>query len=92
MRKAAPREKGPDREDFSGRILDLLDQGVALVNDAGEIVLFNSMMEQISGMKRGEVLGMTIRDFISAGIVPRLTGDQEGERGHSRPLLRRGRE
>jgi PAS domain S-box-containing protein len=65
-------EKYPDRVDGSGRILDLLDVGVLLSNEAGEIVLFNSMMEQISGRARGEVLGMAIRDFIDDCIAPRL--------------------
>ncbi|HUK92744.1 MAG TPA: histidine kinase dimerization/phosphoacceptor domain -containing protein, partial [Methanomicrobiales archaeon] len=66
-------------EEDPGRVLDLLDQGVALVNGAGEIVLFNSLMEQISGMTRGEVLGLPVRDFVSLGIAPRLAGQRRGK-------------
>ena len=80
MRSVAPREKGPGREDDAGRFLDLLDHGTVLVDEAGKIVLFNSWMEQISGMARGEVLGMPIRDFIAGCIAPRLAGDTKGEK------------
>jgi PAS domain S-box-containing protein len=78
LRKAAPREKGPHREDDSGRILDLLDDGIVLVDEAGKIVLFNARMEQLSGIPKEEALGMAIRDFIATSIAPHLAGGTNG--------------
>ena len=74
MTKGAPREKGPVPGADSGKILDLLDDGMVLVDEAGKVILLNTMMEQLSGMKRAEARGMEIRDFIANCIAPRLAG------------------
>ncbi|MDD1663080.1 MAG: PAS domain S-box protein [Methanomicrobiales archaeon] len=79
MTKGARREWGPVLGADSGKLLDLLDEGVVLIDEAGEIVLFNSWMERLSGMTRGEVLGTTIRDFIAGCITPRMAGNTKGK-------------
>ena len=79
MTRGAPREKGAGLGNDSGRILDLLDEGMVLVDEAGKIVLFNSWMEQLSGMPREEARGIAIRDFIAGCIAPRLAGDTKGK-------------
>jgi PAS domain S-box-containing protein len=74
LTKGARREWGPVLGADSGKILDLLDDGIVLVDEAGKILLLNSMMEQLSGMTRAEARGMEIRDFIAGCIAPRLGG------------------
>jgi PAS domain S-box-containing protein len=80
LTKGAPREKGPVPGADSGKILDLLDDGMVLVDEAGKVILLNSMMEQLSGMTRAEARGMEIRDFVAGCIAPRLgEGDATGK-------------
>ena len=79
MKRDPSREKEPGREFDAGPILDLLDHGMVLVNEAGEIVLLNSWMEQLSGITRRKALGMAIGDFIAGCITPRLAGETRGK-------------
>jgi PAS domain S-box-containing protein len=75
------REKDPSRGDDSGGILDLLDDGMVVLDGSGRIVLLNSAMERLSGRPREESRGMAIGDFIASSIAPRLAGGKpkEGE-------------
>ena len=52
---------------------------MVLVDEAGEIVLFNTWMEELSGMARNEARGMAIGDFIAGSIAPRLAGETKGK-------------
>jgi PAS domain S-box-containing protein len=79
LTRGAPREKGAGLGNDFGRILNFLDEGVVLVDEAEKIVLINSWMEQISGMPREEARGMAIRDFIADCIAPRLAGEKKGK-------------
>jgi PAS domain S-box-containing protein len=70
----SPREKRAAPGDTSGRILDLLEEGILLVDASGRVALLNSAMERISGMSREESRGLPVGDFIGRGIAGRLAG------------------
>ncbi len=80
MTRSAPRDRGTVTGDSSGELLDLLDDGVLLLDAASRIVFQNSAMERLSGISRDESRGLAVRDYIEKGIRPGLAGGKAGAR------------
>ncbi|HMA05106.1 MAG TPA: histidine kinase dimerization/phosphoacceptor domain -containing protein [Methanomicrobiales archaeon] len=82
MTRSTPRERetAPGDDAITGGLLDLLPDGLLLIDGSGKIVHLNSAMEQVSGMRAEESRGMTARDFIAKGIARYLAGDEGGIR------------
>ncbi|HVN66565.1 MAG TPA: PAS domain S-box protein [Methanomicrobiales archaeon] len=86
MTRSGHREKAPLPGDETEGILDLLDDGIVLADASGKILLINSAMERLSGMSLDASRGMALRDFVAAGIAPRLTME-EGRREETLRIL-----
>jgi PAS domain S-box-containing protein len=74
LTRSTPREKGPLPGDLPERILDLLDDGIVITGESGDIIHLNSAMERLSGLPGGEALGRDLSAFIASAIAPRIAG------------------
>ena len=66
---------------MAGGMLDLLDDGILLVDGSGRVLHLNSAMERLSGMPREESRGLPVRDFIGRGIAGRMAVKGEKAEG-----------
>lgn len=71
-----------------GRLLEALPDALVVVNAGGEIVLFNSQAELLTGYHRSEVIGRSVDMLVPAMARDRHAGHRAGfaERPQTRPM------
>jgi PAS domain S-box-containing protein/putative nucleotidyltransferase with HDIG domain len=74
----------PDKQDLL-QITDQLDEGIVLTDEAGRIRLWNHSQEQITGLKREEVLNLSLWQVYLQHFADKLASDRSLE--HYRSLI-----
>jgi len=68
-------------------IVEQLSEGFALIDEAGRITEWNSVLEQMSGVKRSEAMGLYYWDVQALVTPPELVKSKRAEKARNKTLL-----